>query len=83
MQGSPAVAARYADAIVAYCEGLATFAHRGTRRDDIRPRLRITNYRRPAVIAFSIDERKDTVAIIGVYYGGWNYESELGADQDG
>ncbi len=32
--GSPAVAARYTDAIVEYCEGLATFAHRGTRRDD-------------------------------------------------
>jgi plasmid stabilization system protein ParE len=81
-QGSPAVAARYTEAIVAYCEGLATFAHRGTKRDDIRPGLRITNYRRRAVIAFSIDENTDTVAILGVYYGGRNYESELGADQD-
>ncbi len=81
-QGSHAVAARYTDAIVAYCEGLATFAHRGTQRDDIRPGLRITNYRRRAVIAFSIDERTDTVAILGVYYGGRNYESELSADHD-
>jgi toxin ParE1/3/4 len=82
VQGAPAVAARYTDAIVANCEGLATFAHRGTQRDDIRPGLRITNYRRRAVIAFSVDESTDTVAILGVYYGGRNYESELGADQD-
>jgi len=46
------------------------------------PRLRVTNYRRRAAIAFSIDEVTATVAILGVYYGGRNYESELGADQD-
>ena len=51
--GSPTVAAWYVEAIVEYCEGLATFAHRGTRREDIRPGLRITNYKRSAVIAFA------------------------------
>lgn len=81
-QGSPAAAARYTDAIIAYCEGLSTFANRGTRRDDIRAGLRITNYRRRAVIAFSIDEDAGTVAVLGVYYGGRNYESELGTDND-
>lgn len=81
-QGSPVVAARYTEAIIAYCEGLAAFAHRGTKRDDIRPGLRITNYRGRAVIAFSIDESTDTVAILGVYYGGRNYESELRAGED-
>jgi hypothetical protein len=45
------------------------------------PGLRITNYRHRAVIAFRIDESTDTVAILGVYYGGRNYESELGADR--
>ena len=48
--GSPTIAARYAEAIIEYCEGLATFAHRGTRRDDIRSGLRITNYKHSAVI---------------------------------
>jgi plasmid stabilization system protein ParE len=81
-QGSPAAAARYTDAIVAYCEGLGRFAHRGTKRDDIRPGLRITNYRRRAVIAFSIDESTGTVAILGVYYAGRDYESDVGADKD-
>ena len=36
------IAARYTEAIVATCENLTTFPHRGIRRDDIRPGLRIT-----------------------------------------
>lgn len=48
---SPDIAARYTDAIVSYCESLRTFPHRGTKRDDVRPGLRVTNYRKRAVIA--------------------------------
>jgi plasmid stabilization system protein ParE len=72
---SPAIAERYASAIVSYCEGLHRSPHRGTRRDDIRPGLRITNYKRRAVIAFEVDE--DRVSIIGVFYGGQDHESFL------
>lgn len=79
--GSPTVAARYTEAIIEYCEGLASFAHRGTRRDDIRPGLRITNYKRRAVIAFEVNEGSNTVAILGVYYGGRDYGSALGDDE--
>ena len=43
-------------------------------RDDIRPGLRITNYRRRAVIAFEVDDTTRTVAILGVFYGGRDYE---------
>lgn len=35
--GAPDAAARYTDAIITYCEGLAEFPLRGTARDDIRP----------------------------------------------
>ncbi len=38
---SPDTAARYTQAIVSYCESLCTFPLRGTRRDDVRPGLRI------------------------------------------
>lgn len=70
---SPAVAARYTEAIVTYCEGLQTFPHRGTQRDDIRPGLRVTHYRKRSVIAFVVDA--DRVSILGVYYGGQDYEA--------
>ena len=52
---SPDIAGRYTEAIVSYCESLSSFPHRGTMRDDVRPGLRITNYKKRAVIAFDVD----------------------------
>ena len=75
---SPDVALRYTEAIVSYCEGLCTFPLRGTMRDDVRPGLRITHYKKRAVIAF--DVAADVVSIIGVFYGGQNYETILQND---
>ena len=72
---TPGTAARYIEAIVSYCESLQAFPYLGTMRDDVRPGLRITNYRRRAVIAFDIDA--DRVSIIGVFYGGQDYEAIL------
>ena len=64
---SPAVAARYVDSIVDYCQNLQTFPHRGTRRDDLRPGLRTLGFRRRVTILFEV--AGDTVNILGVYYG--------------
>ena len=75
---SPDIAAQYTEAIVSYCDSLRTFPLRGTRRDDVRPGLRITNYKKRAVIAFDADA--DVVSIIGVFYGGQNYETILHDD---
>lgn len=72
---SPQTAERYTDSIIDYCESLKTFPHRGTKRDDIRQGLRITNYKRNTVIAFSVDETQ--VNILGIFYGGQNYEASL------
>lgn len=79
---SPDTAARYTEAIVSYCESLRTFPLRGTMRDDVRPGLRITNYKKRAVIAFAVDVEQ--VSIVGVFYGGQDYETILQDDaQDG
>ena len=40
--------------------------------------MRITNYKKRAVIAFDVDA--DVVPIIGVFYGGQNYETILHDD---
>ena len=74
------VAERYTEAIVSYCERLVTFQIRGVQRDDIRPGLRITNYKRRAVIAFAVSD--DEVSILGVFYGGRDYESMLQDDDE-
>ncbi|MFA5632217.1 MAG: type II toxin-antitoxin system RelE/ParE family toxin [Porticoccaceae bacterium] len=75
---SPDIAARYTEAIVSYCESLHTFPQSGIRRDDVRPGLRITNYKKRTVIAF--DVAVDLVSIIGVFYGGQDYETILHDD---
>jgi toxin ParE1/3/4 len=77
---SPDTATGYTEAIVSYCESLRTFPHRGTKRDDVRPGLRITNYKGRTVIAFSVDAEQ--ISIIGIFYGGQDHESMLRVDPE-
>ena len=72
---TPTTAERYTNTIVTHCEELRTFPNRGALRDDIRPGLRITNFKKRTVIAFAVNA--DLVSIIGIYYGGQNYEAAL------
>ena len=58
----------YTDRIIAHCLGLVTFPERGTRRDDLRPGLRITTWRRRVTIAFHITDT--AVTIDRILYGG-------------
>ena len=76
---SPEIAQRYTGAIVTYCEGLQA-PPRSNRRDDIRPGLRITNHKGRTVIAFDVAAR--LVSIIGVFYGGQDYQTLLQSDRD-
>lgn len=80
ISASPDIAARYTEAIVSHCESLRNFPHRGTWRDDVRPGLRIIHHRKRTVIAFDVDD--ELVSIVGVFYGGRNYESILQDDSD-
>jgi toxin ParE1/3/4 len=77
---SPNIAVRYTEAIVSYCESLCSFPHRGTMRDDVRPGLRITNYKKRTVIAFDVNAEAEMVSIIGVFYGGQDYETIMQED---
>ncbi len=77
-EASPVIAQRFTDAIVNHCEGFREFPERAVRRDDIRPGLHVTNYKGRVVIAFAIDAT--TVSILGLFYGGRDYETLLQAD---
>ncbi|EKF58181.1 plasmid stabilization system [Agrobacterium albertimagni AOL15] len=75
-------AAAYVNAIVDYCQQLKTFPHRGTVRVDLRAGLRIIGFRRRVTILFEVSD--GTVTIIGIYYGGRQYEPRSrGEDQGG
>ena len=79
---SPDIAALYTESIIQHCENLHTFPIRGVPRDDVRPGLRITNYKKRTVIAFEVDTKASQVSIIGLYYGGQDYENILCDDAD-
>lgn len=66
--GSTEVAARYAESIVAFCEDLGAFPHRGRARDDIRSGLRTVGFKRRVVIAFAV--LGQSVVIVGVFMVG-------------
>jgi toxin ParE1/3/4 len=78
-KAAPAAAERFTGAIVDYCEKLETFPHRGTRREDLRPGLRTIGFRHRVTIAFVVEA--DTVTIIGIFYGGQDFEAALQIDE--
>jgi len=70
-----AIAGGYIDRLEAACLALESFPERGTRRDDIRPGLRIIGFERRATIIFQVLESE--VIIVRIFYGGQDYEAAL------
>ncbi len=66
--------------MVATCEGLAIFPLRGVPREDIRPGLRVTHHKGRTLIAYAVDEVARTVSVIGIFYGGQDYDEALSPD---
>ncbi len=79
---SPDIANCHIEGIIAYCENLHSFPIRGVLREDVRPGLRITNYKKRTVIAFEVDKKAGQVSILGLFYGGQDYETMLNDDHD-
>lgn len=73
--GDQAVADRTVDAICEYLRSFREMPHRGTKRDDLRPGLRVVPFKRKTVIAFEVDDKARTVTLLRVFYGGQDYES--------
>lgn len=81
--GYRAVAEQFVDGIVAYCESFETFPERGTQRDDLLLGLRTVGYRRRVTIAFCVDTAAFVVTILGVFYGGQDFEAEVAPTERG
>lgn len=73
--GFPSRAEAYVSALMDRCDALADFPMVGRVQDDIRPGLRTIGFRRRAVIAFAVTD--EVIEILGIYYGGRDYESLL------
>ena len=75
VRAQPETAAQFIDAVIQHCEDIVLFPMSGRSRDDIRPGLRITTYRKRTVIAYA--EVFDELAILGIFHGGRDYETGL------
>lgn len=71
------VAGAYIERIEAACLALATFPHRGTRRDDLRKGVRTIGFEGRATIVF--EAKRSEVVITRIFYGGRNVERILRA----
>ena len=69
------VADRYITSLLDYFRGLATFPRRGHPRPDILPGLHVIGFGHSANIAIVVEP--DDVYVVGVYFGGEDYESTL------
>ena len=71
-----AVAVDYTSQIVVYCRTqLGTFPLSGRSRDDLYPGLRVIGFKKRVAIAYLVDSEQHIVSIIGIFYGGQNWES--------
>ena len=72
---TPAIASGFVTEIVDACSRLDTFPNRGTPRDDVRKGIRTIPFRRRTTIAYVVEDAR--VVILGIYYGGQDWESRL------
>ena len=75
---SPDTALRFNSAILDQLESLRDFPNVGTPRDDILAGLRTIGFRRRVTIAFVVEATE--VLVVGVFYGGQDFEAILGDD---
>ena len=76
---SPDVAQRFVSAILDFIDGILDFPRAGRARDDVRPGMRTTTFRKRTLIAYVVDESSDelVVNILGVFHGGQDWGAAL------
>ena len=74
-RGFPERAWAYIEKLLQKCHELETAPLQGQQRDDLMENLRITPIDKKAVVAFIVDEGKQAVIILNIFYGGRDYEA--------
>ena len=71
----PEIAWAYIGKLRGKCHSLEAAPPRGRKRDDLRKNLRVIPIDKNAVAAFEVNEKKRTVTILNIFYGGRDYET--------
>ncbi len=77
------VARRFVSSILDYIEGLLVFPLAGRARDDIRPGMRTTTFKKRTLVAYEVDDASGelVVNVLGVFHGGQDWEAALSEDE--
>ena len=75
----PANAERYVQRLIEACLSLGAAPHRGTKREDLAPGIRMTGFERRVTIYFKLLEHQ--VVILGIAYGGRSFERDQSDDK--
>jgi plasmid stabilization system protein ParE len=76
-RGSAQTARGFVSALLDHIDGILVFPL-GRARDDIRPGMRTTVFRRRTLVAYEVDESSGDINVLGVFSGGQDWESALG-----
>lgn len=78
-KGSRDIAQRFVSAILDCIDGILVFPLAGRARDDVRPGMRTTTFKKRTLIAYEVDESSGdlVVNILGVFHGGQDWEAAL------
>jgi toxin ParE1/3/4 len=70
-------------AILDHIDGILVFPLGGRARDDLRPGMRTSTFKKRTLVAYEVDESSGelVVNILGVFHGGRDWEAALGGDQ--
>jgi plasmid stabilization system protein ParE len=73
------VAQRFVAAILDCIDGILVFPRAGRARDDVRPGIRTTTFKKRTLIAYEVDESSGelVVNVLGVFHGGQDWEAAL------
>jgi plasmid stabilization system protein ParE len=81
---SSETARRFVSAILNHIDGILIFPLAGRARDDVRPGMRTSTFKKKTLVVYVVDESSDelVVTVLGVFHGGQDWEAALGEDQD-
>lgn len=72
-------AERFVRSILDHIDRIVVFPLAGRARDDVRPGMRTTTFKKRTLIAYEVDHASDelVVNVLGVFHGGQNWEATL------
>ena len=74
---APVEAYDFTARIKQFCDALGLFPRKHLERDDIRKDLHLVGFEGSVMIGYHVDDVAHVVTVIGIFYGGQNWEPAL------